>query len=544
MTNLKNMKKNIEQGFTLAETLVVIGITGLLMIGVTTLFTDVFVNSRQQNVATNTIDDARRVTSTFVNEIRNLAYGADGAYPIASAASGDLTFYTTYRAGGAVNKVSYNTSGGTLYKTITPPAGTPPTYGTGTTKVALPGETFPSVSFSYYDGNYTGFSTGALNTPWIQRASPNIKNWDAIAYGNGIYVAVADNSTGTGSVMTSPDGITWTVQNTPPANRKWDGLAFGNGVFVAVSRDGTTNNCVMYSTDGINWLTGNSNLSGIPAASEWRSITYGNGLFVAVAGCPSGVCPSQGVMTSPDGANWTGRTTSGVLAKSWQNVTYGNGLFVAVSRDFLQNNIMTSTNGTSWTIRNTPAAHSWYGVTYGNGLYVAVAHDSSTNDVLTSPDGITWTARAGAATSLWSAVAFGNNQFVAVADAGGATTPANSIMISPDGISWSTMAAPSHNGSTAYNWRAVTFANDLFIAVGGGAGAGSSSDYYIMTAGASDIATGVYAGSSLPTPVNVNNVKFITMSLSALKSDITGSAASFVVTEGAAVRNLKTNLGN
>ena len=473
-----------------------------------------------------------------------LSYGVDGSFPIAQAASGNLTFFTTYQTGGTVNRVNYSLSGGSLYKTVTVPSGSPLSYGTGVTNLVLPSESFPSVSFSYYNGNYTGFSTGVINTPWTPRTQPGIKNWSSIAYGNGKYVAVADTSTGTNEIMTSPDGITWTNQSTPPANRKWDGITFGNGLFVAVSRDGTTNNCVMYSTDGVNWSTGSSNLSGIPAASEWRAVTYGNGLYVAVASCPGGSCPSKGVMTSPDGRNWTGRTTSGSLAKSWQNVTYGNGLFVAVSSDYLSNNIMTSPDGITWTIRTVPGPHTWYGVTYGNGLYVAVAHDNATYDVVTSPDGITWTARAGAATSLWQSVAYGNGQFVAVADAGGATTPANAIMISPDGITWSTMAAPSSNGSSAYNWHDVIAGNDIFIAVGGGAGSGSSSDYYIMTASQTDVATGVYAGSSLPTPVNVNNIRFITMSLGALKNEIAGSTASFVVTEGAAVRNLKTNLGN
>jgi len=39
-----------------------------------------------------------------------------------------------------------------------------------------------------------------------------------------------------------------------------------------------------------------------PPSGNWTSVTYGNGLFVAVG---------TGVMTSPDGINWTARTVAG-----------------------------------------------------------------------------------------------------------------------------------------------------------------------------------------------------------------------------------------
>jgi hypothetical protein len=454
-----------------------------------------------------------------------------------------MTYYTTYNTGGVIERVVYTNFDGTVSKTYTAPTGTPPAYGVAGQQqtVTMPVSLFPSLSFSYYDGSYTGFSTSPLTTPWTRQAQPATRDWSAIAYGNGIFVAVADTKTGTNEVMTSPDGITWTAQGTPPADRQWDGLAFGNGLFVAVSREGTRNNCVMYSTDGVTWKTGASNLNGIPAASQWRSVTYGNGLFVAVSAKDlAGSYPTYGVMTSPDGKNWTGRATSGALAKSWQNITYGGGKFVAVATDVVTNNIMTSSDGISWSIQSAPSAHSWYGVTYGNGTYVAVAHDSSTNDVVTSPDGTTWTARAGASTALWESVAYGNGEFVAVADNGSAS---NDIMISTNGISWATMTSPSVSG-TGYNWHSVTIGGGLFVAVGGGAGSGAVSDSYIMKASASNIASGVYTGTSLATPVNVNSIKFVQMNLTALKQDVAGSNATFTVTEGAAVRTLKTNLGN
>ncbi len=62
--------------------------------------------------------------------------------------------------------------------------------------------------------------------------------------------------------------------------------------------------------------------------NDWWSVTYGNGLFVAVASYGIG----NGVMTSPDGINWTLRPqTFGAVYNIWTGVTYANGLFVAVA---------------------------------------------------------------------------------------------------------------------------------------------------------------------------------------------------------------------
>ena len=44
--------------------------------------------------------------------------------------------------------------------------------------------------------------------------------WYSIAYGNGIFVAVAQSTTTKSGVMTSPDGVTWTSR-TAAANNDW-----------------------------------------------------------------------------------------------------------------------------------------------------------------------------------------------------------------------------------------------------------------------------------------------------------------------------------
>ena len=80
------------------------------------------------------------------------------------------------------------------------------------------------------------------------------------------------------------------------------GTVSGVGVFVAVANSGTGNR-VMTSPDGITWTIRTS-----AADISWSSVTYGNGLFVAVAS--SSIVAGDRVMTSPDGITWTIRRAS------------------------------------------------------------------------------------------------------------------------------------------------------------------------------------------------------------------------------------------
>jgi hypothetical protein len=202
-------------------------------------------------------------------------------------------------------------------------------------------------------------------------------------------------------VMTSPDGIAWTIRSSA-ANNSWNSVTYGNSLFVAVASSGTGNR-VMTSPDGIAWTIRSS-----PADNAWRSVTYANGLFVAVASSGTG----NRVMTSPDGITWTIRSSA--VDNQWFSVTYGNGLFVAVALSGTGNRVMTSPDGITWTIRSSAADNQWYSVTYASGVFVAVAQTGTGNRVMTSPDGINWTIRSSAADNTWVSVTYGSGLLVAV----------------------------------------------------------------------------------------------------------------------------------
>jgi hypothetical protein len=52
---------------------------------------------------------------------------------------------------------------------------------------------------------------------------------------------------------------------------------------------------------------------------------------------------------------------------------------------------MTSSDGKTWTLQETPADLDFISVCFGNGLFVAVSISGAGNRCMTSPDGKTWT---------------------------------------------------------------------------------------------------------------------------------------------------------
>lgn len=331
-------------------------------------------------------------------------------------------------------------------------------------------------------------------TTWTARTYPAENSWVGVAYGNNLFVAIASSGTGN-RVMTSPDGITWTIRTTPAGDNVWAAITYGDGKFVAVGAPNVNNaNSVMTSPDGINWtlrVPGNT-------TSQWVGITYANSTFVAVA-----QFGTVRAMTSPDGITWTDRPSLNA-AHNWTGITYGNGKFVAVALDApLANPVAWSTDGVTWTQVAAPG-DGWYGVTYGDNKFVAVRGGSTSNRAMTSPDGITWTLQATPVSNNWRVVRYGGGLFVSAAITG----TGNRIMTSPDGIAWT-----ARNSTADVVWRGLAYGNGIWVAT-----ATSGTGTRVMTSGsiATPVTwlsfTGEAAGSSnnlsWKTATESNNARF------------------------------------
>lgn len=278
-------------------------------------------------------------------------------------------------------------------------------YGTATAGDVLKGKTI---------GTENGVIPGKLSLSppgieWLVQEVTSPYRWYSVCYGNGMFVAVGENA-----VMKSQDGINW---NITVSTYNFESVGYGNGMFVAVAKEGF-NGQVLTSIDGINWTIQATH------SSRLESVCYGNGLFVVVG--------DRVVMTSRDSFNW-----KSVIRPDddWRHVCYGNGLFVAVGYDFYHpgKQVMTSNDGINWTLRNSVEGTYWYGVCYGNGLFVAVGYNGEMNgnQVMTSPDGINWTSRVSAEDNSWNSVCYASGLFVAVA-----AGSSSHVMTSPDGKDW------------------------------------------------------------------------------------------------------------
>ena len=287
------------------------------------------------------------------------------------------------------------------------------------------------------EGEYREEYVNEINPTWTQGTMPSSQWWRPVCYGNGKFVAIADES----NVMAySTDGINWT-QGTMPSSEAWRSVCYGKGKYVAVFDGGS--NIMAYSTDGITWTQGN-----MPSYGLWISVCYGNGKFVAIS-------INTGTMAySTNGINWT-QGNMPIGTTSWYSVCYGNDKYVAIA---INSNIMAySTDGISWIKGNMPSSQQWYSVCYGNGKYVAVGsgtNGSNTNIMAYSTNGINWIQSNMPSSHQWYSVCYGNGKYVAI------SYNSNIMAYSTDGISWTQGNMPSNQ-----RWYSVCYGNGKFVAV-------------------------------------------------------------------------------
>jgi len=258
---------------------------------------------------------------------------------------------------------------------------------------------------------------------WTETTLPSNENWKSVCYGNGKFVAVGDNidddEKKKAYAACSVDGINWTKTavygdedkkteiDALPCKANWQSVCYGNGKFVAIVGNFSGSNKAAYSDDGIKWKEAK-----LPSYNYWRSVCYGNGKFVAIA-----YDNNNKVAYSVNG----GKTWEEATLPSnayWQSISYGDGKFVAVS-DVDSFKMAYSADGINWTDDSITFKYyiddiEWTGISskydidgfnlwtdlstlyenlfsicYGNGQFVAVGNNSA----VYSTDGITWNVR-------------------------------------------------------------------------------------------------------------------------------------------------------
>jgi hypothetical protein len=263
----------------------------------------------------------------------------------------------------------------------------------------------PGPNVPLQDVAWSGSQLVVVSLSGIILTSPNGSTWTAqnsgasgsigVIWAGSQFVAVGySGANGTvGTILTSPDGSTWTPHNSNTTHDLYD-VAWSGAQFVAVGNAGT----IMTSPDGSIWTPQPSGTSSLSLSGVVWS--HPLALFVVVG-------DNGTILTSPDGSTWTAQTSG--TSQTLQDVVWSGSQFVAVGSN---GTILTSPDGSTWTARNSDTSQDLLGVAWSGSQFVAVGSKST---ILTSPDGSTWIGGQRLGTSIeLSKVVWSGSQFVAV----------------------------------------------------------------------------------------------------------------------------------
>ncbi len=159
--------RGLQKGMSIAELIIVIGITSLLIVAMGSFQRDILYFAGFIEKGLSGTQDARAILRTMTREARAALPSSIGAYPIFEAGNQSFTFYSDIDNDGLQERVRYFLSGTDLRKGVIKPSGNPLQYNPAS-------ETFSTLArdvrnggqnlFDYYDANYDG-TTAALTQP-------------------------------------------------------------------------------------------------------------------------------------------------------------------------------------------------------------------------------------------------------------------------------------------------------------------------------------------------------------------------------------------
>lgn len=234
----------------------------------------------------------------------------------------------------------------------------------------------PGIAVAISSNSATGQISYNNGDTWSPITLPNA-GYNAVAFGNGLFVAV-----GASVCATSSDGLIWTTRTI--AAQTWNSLIYNGTNFIALS-SGT--NVGTYSSTGITWSA-----STLPSTSNWGSLCFGGSLVLATL---SSGASNVAASSADNGQTWTARTLPKSFTLEKQNCAYGAGLFAVLTIDpvFADTScVFTSPDCVTWTSRNyNVIGNQLKTLTFAGGMFIGTRGGSV--NCYTSPDGITWTTR-------------------------------------------------------------------------------------------------------------------------------------------------------
>lgn len=200
---------------------------------------------------------------------------------------------------------------------------------------------------------------------------------NALIFANNLFVGGTSN----GRIITSPDGLTWTVRTSNfPAGRIM-AIAYGGGKFMAVGGA----NSVIISTNGTTWTAKANSLT----STTLSAVIYGAAGLWIIGGASGFVATSLN-----DGTSWTARVSNAGASQQIFDFAAGAGLIVGVTAYGSAGGIITSANGTTWAAQSVPSSGIPYRVRFGGGLFVLGGKTAANHGYLaTSTTGLSWSSQ-------------------------------------------------------------------------------------------------------------------------------------------------------
>lgn len=248
---------------------------------------------------------------------------------------------------------------------------------TWTQKISGPYNTYLIPIFSKDD---IVFFKSEHSNNYVILSTSDFENYDEISYpindicyANDLFVGVGNS----GTIITSPDGVTWT-ERTSGVNNELNKICYANNLFVAVGANGT----IITSPDGETWTQRTSGVEGL-FPNTIKSVVYCSlfNLFVACGEFTK-------ILTSPDGVTWSEIDFTDV-GFSYKNCAYycDELSFILVAGEASQ--IYTSNDGLDWISLRDASNDDFSYIIYDERKRQFIS--SGLGGIKTSPDGITWT---------------------------------------------------------------------------------------------------------------------------------------------------------
>ena len=371
----------------------------------------------------------------------SVAYTGMRLMIIAGKGSGQYGYIQSYNAGTKVATIYRETDDQAGWEHIIPGTVIETTLDQTSTYIIEPRISVAAPSTPSYNG-------GAAPNSGTYRTT-NV--YDAIAYGNDVYVALS--STNTDSMVSTvrgswaPGGDIFTAGGATPAAQ--NNIAYGkigaSHYFMSTPVASGTQGA--YTNDnGATWT-----LSTLSATATWVDIAFGEGKFMAIAA-------SGEVAVSTDGQTWTAGTTLPTIGNNYSGVAFGNhGRWVVMSEG--QDTAYSDNDGAGWTAGSANSALTFKSIAFGNSKWVATATGTDTANY--SLDGITWYATTLTASGDWTTIEYGQGVFYAVDE-----TTGQKANTSKDGLNWVASTITFAN-----NHKAAAFGNPsgipTWVTVGG-----------------------------------------------------------------------------